>query len=123
MADSNARTALKNNLQSAINDEETARIADIAKLTSSLTTEISNRENDVLNETNARINADTALKDAIAVERSRIDAILNGSSIDVNSFAEVVSQYSSLNTDALTQIANLNASVVAIQAKLAELTS
>ena len=123
IADSDARTALQNTLQSAIDDEEARAIAAEGVLTSSLATEVTNRQTAVSDEATARAAADATLTANLASAQAQIDGILAGSSIDLDSFAEVVTQYSSLNTDALAQIANLNTSIVAIQAQLAELTS
>jgi len=112
IADSDARIALTNSLQSNIDAEETSRIASDATLTSSISAE-----------TTARTSADTTLTTALAVETGRIDAILNGSDVNLDQFAEVVANYSSLNTSALAQISALNTALVALTARVDDLTS
>ena len=122
-SDAAARVALQTTLQDAIDDEEAARIAADAVLTSSLATEVTNRATAVSAEASTRAAADTSLQTQIDTEKARIDGILAGSSVNLDSFLEVVNQYTTLNTDALAQIASLNTALVALTARVDELTS
>ena len=123
IADSNARTLLQNTLQTAVDDEETRATAAEDVLASSLATEISNRQSDIVAEATLRANSDATLTSAIASCQAQVNGILAGADVNLDSFLEVVNSYTNLNTDALAQIAALNTSIVAIQAQLAELTS
>ena len=111
------------NDQDAIDDEESARISADAVLTSSIATEVTNRATAVSSEAATRAAADTSLQSQIDTEKGRVDGILAGSSVNLDSFLEVVNQYTSLNTDALAQIASLNTALVALTARVDELTS
>ena len=122
-SDAAARVQLQNDVETLITAEESSRISDVATLTSSLATEVSNRQSAISSEASARSSADQAITDALAIESGRIDSILNGADVNLDQFAEVVANYSSLNTSALAQIASLNSTVVSIQAQLSELTS
>ena len=58
----------------------------------------------------------------IAEQKGRVDGILAGSSIDLDSFSEVVSFYNSLDTGRLAQIATLQSNVTDLALALGELT-
>lgn len=123
IADSDARTALQNTLQTAIDDEETRATAAEGVLTASLATEVSNRQSDVIAEMTARSAADSTLTANLASAQAQIDGILSGADVNLDSFLEVVANYSSLNTSALAQIASLNTALVALTARVDDLTS
>jgi hypothetical protein len=60
-------------------------------LTNDLSTEVSNRGTAINNEASIRLAADQSLATAVSVEQGRIDAILDGSDVDLDQFAEIVS--------------------------------
>jgi len=123
VSDSDARTLLQNTLQTAVDDEESARISADDVLTASLATEITNRTTAVSAEATARSSAVTNLQSQIDTEKTRVDAILNGSDVNLDQFAEVVANYNSLNTDALAQIAALNTLIVNLTNRVDDLTN
>jgi hypothetical protein len=59
-------------------------------LTNDLSTEVSNRGTAINNEASIRLAADQSLASAVSVEQGRIDAILDGSEVDLDQFAEIV---------------------------------
>jgi hypothetical protein len=121
-SDAAARVQLQTDVEILITSEENARVSDVSTLTTSLATEVINRVNAISLEASTRTAADTILTTALSVETSRIDAILSGSDVNLDSFLEVVNQYSNLNTSALAQIASLNTQLIALQAQVTELT-
>tara|TARA_R110002153_G_scaffold99624_2_gene235257 strand:+ start:276 stop:929 length:654 start_codon:yes stop_codon:yes gene_type:complete len=112
IADAASRVALETTLQNNIDAEESARIASDSIHTSAIAAE-----------TTARNSAVSTLTTGLAVETARIDTILNGSDVNLDQFAEVVANYSSLNTSALAQIASLNTALVALTSRVDDLTS
>lgn len=111
-SDSAARTTLQTTLQGNLDAEETSRENADTALTSALSTEISDR-----------VAAELVLTNALNVEKLRIDGIVTGSSIDLNSFLELVNAYTNLNTSALAEIASLQTQITSAQAQIDELTS
>ncbi|MGB2264767.1 MAG: hypothetical protein ACPH3C_06245 [Glaciecola sp.] len=93
VSDANDRATLNTNLTGLISAEETRALAAEALLTSTLSTEVANRTTAISDEATSRINGDTTLQTAIDVEKGRIDAILSGSSVNLDSFLEVVNAY------------------------------
>jgi hypothetical protein len=109
--------AKKTYVDSAVEAEETARIAADAALASDLAAEVSRAEAaeaalsadiasintdiaaDIAAETSARESADTALDAKITTEKGRIDAILDASEADKDSFAEIVQLINSVDTE------------------------
>ena len=112
IADSDARVALTTSLQSNIDAEQTSRITSDATLTSAISTE-----------TTARTSAVSTLTTAITAVQMQVTAILNGSDVNLDQFAEVVANYSSLNTSALAQISALNTALIALTARVDDITS
>ena len=81
-------------------------------------------------ETSARSSADSALSSLItaeetsrlaevAVERARIDSLLDGTTVDLNQLSELVTAYQTSDTNILSQIANINTTIASIQSQLA----
>ena len=79
--------------------------------------------NAITAESNARSTADTSLQANIDVEKGRIDAILAGSSVSLDSFLEVVNAYQGSDASILTQIGTINTQISQIQATLNTLTA
>lgn len=108
--------ALKSYVDSAIDTEETVRIAaddaiisdlnaEIARATaaegdlaSDISAEESARIAAVSAEATARANADTALDGKITTEKNRVDAILDAADADKDTFAEIVALINSVDT-------------------------
>jgi hypothetical protein len=59
-------------------------------LAAGLSTEISDREVAIDNEASIRLSSDESLESALSAEQARIDAILDGSDVDLDQFAEIV---------------------------------
>ena len=107
-ADAAARATLETNLQASI-DSNTAATSTVA---SDLASEITNRTN-----------ADTALQSAIDVEKGRLDDLLAGSSVNLDTLVEIVNAYQSVDTSTLATITALQTQVSDLEAVVAELTS
>jgi hypothetical protein len=111
-SDANARAALSSTLSQLITDEASDRIGADIVLTDAITAE----------ET-SRISADTTLQSNIDVERGRIDDLLSGSSVDLNTLVELVNAYSSADTSILNQVTSMQNQITALQATVDDLTS
>ena len=109
--------------------EITARTTADGVLQTNITAESNARGIAVNNEITARTNADGVLQaniaaeqtramDEVKVERSRIDALLAGSSISLDSLLELVNAYPTSDTNILSQIAAMTATITGIQTSL-----
>ena len=101
-----AVSAANSTLTAAIAAEEAARIAADSTLTSAVSAEVSRATtaegviaSDLATETSARTSADSTLDGKISVEKGRIDAILNLSTADKDSFKELVDLITSIDTE------------------------
>lgn len=128
-AEETARLAQGVSLQQNIDAEASTRLASDTTLQANLDAEISARASAVSGEATARIAADDALSASISaeqtarlaevlVERQRIDALLAGSSLDLDSLKELVTAYTTSDANILSQIAGINTSITALQAQL-----
>ena len=128
-AEATARVSGDATVQTAVNNEITARTAADGVLQSNITAESNARGLAVSNEITARTNADGVLQsniaaeqtramDEVKVERSRIDALLAGSSISLDSLLELVNAYTTSDTNILSQIATMTATITGIQTSL-----
>lgn len=128
-AEATARVSGDATVQTAVNNEITARTAADAVLQSNITAESNARGTAVTAEATARTNADGVLQsniaaeqtramDEVKVERSRIDALLAGSSISLDSLLELVNAYTTSDTNILSQIATMTATITGIQTSL-----
>ena len=121
--DAAARAADKSELEAAIAAETTRASAVEAQLSSDITSETSRA---VAAETNLSISITTlqnTLNNAIAVERSRIDDLVDGSSADLSQLTDIVNAYSSVDASTLNQISNLTVTVNNLVQRINELTS
>jgi len=122
-ADSLARETVKTDLEALIASEVTNLTTGINDNASNLSAEVLNLEGMIDANTN-KINNDIAnVTQFVDSQKSRIDGILNGSTVDLDQFSEVVSNYQSLNTDAVAQIVALTARVLDLETMLDNLTS
>ena len=106
-------TAAENQLSSDLADETAARIADVdAEETRALAAE-AQLTSDLASEVSRALAAEGVLQSNIDVEKGRIDAILQGSDVNLDQFKEVVDFVNSIdmaNDDALlTAVTNINA--------------
>jgi hypothetical protein len=111
-SDANARAALSSTLTDLITGEESARIGADGVLTTNLAAE-----------TSSRLSADTLLQQNVDIERGRIDDILSGSSVDLNTLVELVNAYQTADTSILSQITTMQDQITALQATINDLTS
>lgn len=123
------RTAGDNALQASVAQEASNRSAGDDALQTALDNEISSRESedalvrgDLTNEIVARQNADTALQASINVEKVRIDNILAGASVDLDSFTEIIDKYNAVDNDVLNTISNLTNQINDLKSRLDSLT-
>jgi len=102
-------------LKSDLSSEEARAIAAEAGLTSDLSSEVANRIADVDAEEARALAAEAGLKSDINVEKGRIDAILDGSDVNLDQFKEVVAFVESIdmtNDNALlTAVSGINDSI------------
>jgi len=146
-AEANARSAADNALQSAIDAESSTRASADAVLQSNIDTEASTRASAdatlqsniaaeatartaaIDDEATARQSADNTLSGLItaeqtarlaevAVERQRLDALLEGTGVDLDQLKELIAAYSSADTSLQDQVTTINTNITAIQAQL-----
>ena len=128
-AEESSRQSADASLQSSIDSEAATRLASDQTLQASINSETAARISAVSSEATARSDADNTLSASIlaeqvarlaevAAERSRIDAILDGSDVDLNQLKELVVAYTTSDDNILSQIAQINTTVTGIQSQL-----
>ncbi len=120
--DAQQRIALETSLSSEITAEETARVSDVTTLTTALASEAASRLSGIATEASARSAAVTTLTTDLGTERGRIDAILAGSSVDLNTFIEVINAYEVADVSILSTIGSIQTQLTALQATVDSLT-
>ena len=121
-------------VQTNLDAEAATRLANDNTLQANITAEVAARAAAVSAEASARAAADETLSTAInaeqaarlaevAVERGRIDALLDGTSIDLNQLQELVTAYTTSDSNILSQIATITTNFTNIQAQLNSLES
>jgi len=121
--DAAARETIKTDLETLIASEVTNLSTAINDNASNLSAEILNVEG-LISANTLKINTDVAnVTQYVDSQKSRIDGILNGSTIDLDQFSEVVAAYESLNTNALATVAALDARVQSLETMISNLTS
>ena len=117
---------VEDDLQAQIESETSERMNEESSLHAKIDAEIVDRMSADNDEANARQASITAAKSEmdikIAEQKGRIDGILSGSTIDLDSFSEVVSFYNSLDTDRLANIVTLQTNVTELGGALGLLT-
>ena len=96
-------------LQSNIDAEQAARVL-------ALSTEATTRANEDAAEATARLAGDADLESKINTEKARIDAILNLSSSDLDTFKEIADAYQNADSNLQTLITNLTTDLSQLRA-------
>ena len=104
-AEATARAAADTTLQTNIDTEVSARQSDVQTLTTNLITETTNRQND-----------DATLQSNIDAQKARIDAILNLSTAELDTFKEIADAYTAADSNLQTLITNLTTDFNALKA-------
>lgn len=128
-AEASARTIANTTFQSTVDQETSDRQAAISTEADARSSANVILQSNINTESSARSNADEALSTKItveksarlvevAVERSRIDAILQGTSIDFNQLQELINAYTTSDNSILNQIGIITSNITAIQAQL-----
>jgi len=122
-ADALSRETMKTDLETLIATENASLSTAINDNASNLSAEILNVEGLIQANTN-KINTDVAnVTQYVDSQKSRIDGILAGADVNLDSFLEVVTNYSSMNTDSVAQVAALTTRVADLETMIANLTS
>ncbi len=121
-SDAASRAALQTDLEAKVTAEEQARATADAAIIVDLGAETTARQNAVSSEASVRAAADTSLTNALAVERGRIDGILAGSSIDLDSLREIVSALQGSSGNILEITANLQSQLSVLTQRVDALT-
>ena len=127
--EADARVAADATLQSNIDAERDLRIEDDEVLQTNITNEAQFRQHFDALEATARSDADNALAASVnaekvarlaevKVERERIDALLEGTGVDLNQLKELVTAYTTSDANILAQIGLINTNIAGIQAQL-----
>lgn len=114
-AESSARQAADTQLAADISAEASARAA-------ALTAEAFARASAIASEAATRASAVSTLTSAVNVEKLRIDSILSGSSIDLDSLKEVVDSFQAADSTLLGTLTALQAQVTTLEARLDSIT-
>ena len=123
------RVAADGVLQDNLDDETTARTTLDTTLRGLISAETASRISEDGKEVTARSDADNALAASIATEtnarlaevaaeRARLDAMLAGTSIDLNQLQELVTAYTTSDASILAQIGAITTNISAIQSQL-----
>jgi len=124
----NTLSGLVEEVRSAVNSEIMDREWSVQQLENAISQMVSDRENALTAEQDARSAADEDLSgniiaernsriEEVKVERERIDAMLSGSTIDLNQLHELVTAYQTSDNDILVQIGNITSSINLIQGR------
>jgi hypothetical protein len=98
-AEADLRSAADSTLTSNLNAEISRAQGAESDLADDIAAETSARQSAITAETSAREAADTALDAKIATEKGRVDAILDASDADKDSFAEIVALINSVDAE------------------------
>ena len=98
-AEASLRSSGDSTLTSSLNSEISRAQSAEGVIAGNLATEITDRAAAISSEASARSSADTTLDGKITVEKGRIDAILNLSTADKDSFKELVDLITSIDTE------------------------
>jgi hypothetical protein len=98
-AEADLRSAADSTLTTNLNAEISRAQGAESDLADDIAAETSARQTAITAETSAREAADTALDGKITTEKGRIDAILDASDADKDSFAEIVALINSVDTE------------------------
>lgn len=104
-AEAAARAAADTTLQTNIDTEVSARQSDVQTLNTALVTEVTNRQND-----------NATLQFNIDDQKARIDAILNLSTAELDTFKEISDAYTAADSNLQTLITNLTTEFNALKA-------
>lgn len=121
--DADARTALDTALSAAVAAEESARIAAVNTLTTTISTEATNRAAAISSEATSRAAAITTVTDAVNVEKGRIDAILASAAVDLDTLKEISDAFAAADTTTLSTIATMQTQLTALQATVDQLVN
>ena len=98
-AEASLRSSGDSTLTSSLNSEISRAQSAEGVIAGNLATEITDRAAAITSEASARSSADTTLDGKITTEKGRIDAILNLSTADKDSFKELVDLITSIDTE------------------------
>ena len=105
-----------------VTTEQNARIAAVTTLTDTLSAETVNRAAAVSAEASARAAALTSLSSELSVERSRIGGILAGSTVDLNTFAELVAAFEAADNSLFATLQTIQSNLTTLTARFNALT-
>ena len=122
------RTSADSALEQKISDEATARQSGDLVLDGKIDSEIVNRtsadsalDGKISDEATARTAADSQLQSSIDTEKARIDAILAGSDVNLDTFTEVVTYVNSLDSTQLNLLQNQQSQITTLQNQVNDL--
>lgn len=128
-AETSARSSADSTLQLNIDQEASNRTAALSAEASARTSVNSTLQSNINSEASARSSADESLSlqitdekaarlQEVGVERSRIDAMLEGTTVDLDQLKELITAYTTSDNNILTQIGNINTNIKNIQVQL-----
>jgi hypothetical protein len=115
-AEATSRASADTTLQSNIDAEETARVAAVSAEATSRVAADTTLQANIDAEATARADDVASLTADITTEKNRIDAILNLSQADLDTFKEISDAYQSADSDLQTLITNLTNDFNALKA-------
>ena len=118
-ADATARGVITADLASEITRATTAETT----LQSNIDAEQTDRTTAIASEVTRATTAETTLQSNIDVEKARIDAILQNSTIDLDTLKEIVDQFQADDTGILATLTSLQATVATLQSDFTSLVS
>jgi len=121
--DAQDRAAMNTNLTNLISAEETRATSAEGVLTSNLNTEISDRQSAITAEQTARASDIASVNASIVVQKNRIDDLLNGSTLDLDTLSEIVTTFNNVDSNTLGDISQMKSQLNDLIAKINALTS
>jgi len=121
--DAQDRATMNATLGGLITAEETARISDVASLTSNLNTEISDRQTAISSEQTARASDIATVNASINVQKGRIDDLLSESTLDLDTLSEIVTTFANVDSNTLGDISQMKSQLNELISRVNALTS
>ena len=95
---------------------------DLSSLNTSLSSSIGTVSADLASEVATRAAAVAALQSVVDTEKARIDALLAGSAINLNTLVELVAAYEAADTNILSTIGTMQTALTTLTARVDELS-
>jgi len=118
-----ASSLVQQNLDAYETSNDAALAQEVSDRTAAVSAEASARGVALTAETTARNTSIASVTAAVNVEKGRIDTLLAGSSVDLNTLIELTTAYENADTSILSTIATMQTTITNLQSQITALTS